>query len=137
MTVSELVEILITDPTKRITINGKTKSIAGFAEFRTVNMGDDGYFKITFEDHSFLLLIPSQNILMFTDEGTPYYMEILDEEIGVKKELLFRGKKYILDNANDYQYVVRLIKGDYKVIEGEVRFSDYVLAKGDNELLSL
>lgn len=137
MDVDALIQSLLSDLSRRISINGKLKSIAGFAEFKTVNMGDDGYFKITFDDHSFLLLIPSQNVLMFTDEGTPHYTEILDEEIGVKKELMFRGGKYILDNANDYQYVVRLIKGDYKVIEGEVRFSDYVPVNGNNELLSL
>jgi hypothetical protein len=135
--VQELIEILIKDPTKVISIKGQKKKIVGFAQFKTVNMGDDGYFKIVFDDHSFLLLIPSQNILMFTDEGTPHYIEIKDEEIGIKKELMFRGKKYVLDNANDYQYVIRLIVGDWKTIEGEVKFSDYVPEADSSELLSL
>jgi hypothetical protein len=33
--------------------------------------------------------------------------------------------------------VIRLIKGDYSSIEGEVKFSDYVPKDGSNELLSL
>jgi hypothetical protein len=137
MALQELIDNLIQDPNKKITINGETKSIAGFAEFKSANIPDESYFKLSFNDHSVLVIIPSQNALFFSNEAPIEFKEIADEEIGVKKELTFRGKNYILDNANDYQYVIRLIKGDWKVIEGEVKFSDYVPSDGSDELLSL
>jgi hypothetical protein len=84
-----------------------------------------------------LFIVPNDNLILYTDETPAAFSEIRDEEIGNKQELSFRGKEYTLDNINDYQYVIRLIKGDYSSIEGEVKFSDYVPKDGSNELLSL
>jgi hypothetical protein len=137
MKIQKLIDFLLLNPKGEITLQGKKKKIIGFAEFKTINLGEDNYFKIIFDDHSFLFIVPNQDLAMFTDEAPVPYKEIADEDIGVKKELQFRGKKYILDNANDYQYVIRLIVGDWSSIEGEVKFSDYVPEDGSNELLSL
>lgn len=137
MNTTELLTSLLHNSDQKIFINGKEKEIVGFAEFRTVNLGDDGYFKLTFDDHSFLFIVPSDNLLFYTDEAPAPFSEISDADIGNVSELTFRGRQYKLENADDYQYVVRLIKGDYQTIEGEVKFSDYVPKDGANEILSL
>jgi len=137
MSVKEIIDSLVANPSLKVSIRGKSKKIEGFAEFRTINLGDDGYYKVTFDDHSFLFIVPSQDLILYTEDRPTRFQEISDEEIGNKKELTFRGKTYILDNPHDYQYVIRLIKGDYTSIEGEVKFSDYIPVDGSNELLSL
>lgn len=137
MSVQEITDSLITNPNQKVSIKGNSKEIIGFAEFRSINLPEDNYFKMTFEDHSALCIIPGQNLMLYTQDSPTTFTEITDEDIGNKKELMFRGKKYLLDNAHDYQYVVRLIKGDHASIEGEVKFSDYVPEDGASELLSL
>jgi hypothetical protein len=137
MTIRELIDALVANPNQRVTVKGVSKNIVGFAEFKTVNLADNGYFKVIFDDHSFLFIVPNDNLILYTDETPAAFSEIRDEEIGNKQELSFRGKEYTLDNINDYQYVIRLIKGEYSSIEGEVKFSDYVPKDGSNELLSL
>lgn len=137
MTVNEILAALIANPDQRISIRGKLKNIVGFAEFRTINLGDDGYFKLIFDDHSFMFIIPSEEALYYTDDGAGRFDEIADEDIGNVQQLTLRGKTYVLDNPHDYQYVVRLIKGGPNTIEGEVKFSDYVPNDGSNEILSL
>ncbi|PIR60936.1 MAG: hypothetical protein COU68_02135, partial [Candidatus Pacebacteria bacterium CG10_big_fil_rev_8_21_14_0_10_45_6] len=126
MKIKELLSALLEDPNRKISIRGKQKEIVGFAEFRTVNLGDDGYFKVIFDDHSFLFIVPSENLLLYTDEAPAPFDEIVDGDIGNVQKLSFRGREYKIENAHDYQYVVKLIKGDYRNIEGEVSFSDYV-----------
>lgn len=137
MNVRELVDKLVENPNHKLKIRGQVKEIVGFAEFRTVNLGEDGYYKLTFDDHSFLLITPGDGVVMYTDEAPAPYSEIAGEDIGAKKELIFREREYVLDNPHDYQYVVRLIKGGPEEIEGEVKFSDYVPKDGSAELLSL
>ncbi len=137
MSAQELLDQLIQDPTRKISIQGKVRSIVGFAEFKTINLGEESYYKIIFDDHSFLFIVPSQDLLLFTSDAPAHFAEIPDEDIGIKQNIASRGKDYILENAHDYQYVVRLIVGDWKSIEGEVKFSDYVPADGASELLSL
>lgn len=137
MTVQSLVDSLLHNTNQAVTVRGVKKEIVGFAEFRTVNLGDDGYFKIIFDDHSFLFIVPSEDALFYTEEPPTPFGEISDADIGTVDELMFRDRAYELENADDYQYVVRLITGDYQSIEGEVRFSDYVPKDGADELLSL
>lgn len=134
MTIQNLLDSLIKNPTKAISIKSKNRKIVGFAEFKTVNLGDDNYYKISFEDHSYLLIVPDESLLFFADKGSSFFNEIADDEIGNKKEITFKNKKYILENAHDYQYVVRLIVGDWKTIEGEVKFSDYISEDGSESL---
>lgn len=137
MTITTFLNSLIENVDQKVSIRGTQKSIIGFAEFKTINLGDDGYFKITFDDHSFLFIVPSEDLLLYTDELPKPFTEIKDEEIGAAEKITFRGREYVLENANDYQYVVRLMKGDFNTIEGEVSFSDYVPVDGASELLSL
>lgn len=137
MTVSQIVAALIEHPDQPISIQGDSKDLAGLAEFKTVNQPNSSYFKATFQDHSSMCLIPSDNFLLYSEDAPQKFVEIADEDIGTKTELSFRGKEYVLDNANDYQYVIRLIKGDHSSIEGEVRFSDYLPKDGSSEMLSV
>ncbi|MDA1079124.1 MAG: hypothetical protein O2840_00315 [bacterium] len=137
MKIKELLNALLENPNRKIAIRGKQKEIVGFAEFRSINLGDEGYFKAIFDDHSLLLIIPGEELLLYSDKAPEPFDEIADEDIGNKQELLFRGRRYKLENAHDYQYVVQLIKGNYQSIEGEVKYSDYVPEDGANELLSL
>ena len=136
MTIKELIDQLISSPNQIIPIKNTPKQIIGFSEFKTINYGDESYFKITFEDHSSLCLIPSQNQVLYSDQP-PTKFDIADEEVGKKDQIIFQNKKYLLDNKDDYQYVVRLIKGNPETIEGEVRFSDYIPEDGSKEVLSL
>lgn len=138
MTVQELADLLIANPERKVTIKGVEKKIIGFAEFASINYGEDEpYFKITFHDHTSLCLIPTQETILYSHEPSKHFTEIPDEDIEHKKEIEFRGKTYKLDNPGDYQYVLRLIVGDWTTIEGEAKFSDYVPVDGSNELLSL
>jgi hypothetical protein len=98
MTIRELIDALVANPNQRVTVKGVSKNIVGFAEFKTVNLADNGYFKVIFDDHSFLFIVPNDNLILYTDETPAAFSEIRDEEIGNKQELSFRGKEYILDN---------------------------------------
>jgi hypothetical protein len=137
MTVKEILHSLNKNPNQKVVIKGKEKTISGCAEFKSINLGDDTYFKFAFSDHSSLLIVSDLDTLYVSDQPPQSFAEIADNQIGEKKGLLFRGKKFLLDNAHDYQYVVRLIKGDWHTMEGEVRFSDYTAADKSGEMLSL
>lgn len=137
MTVSQFVQLLIDRPGQRLRIGNTVRSVVGFAEYRTVHAGSESYYKVACNDHAALCLIPAHNQILFSSDGPARFPDIADSDIGVAAELLFRGKRYKLDNANDYQYVVRLITGDAQTIEGEVRFSDYTAVDAGGGLLSL
>lgn len=137
MTISQFTHSLINNPDQIVKIKGSSKKILGFAEFRTMNLGDANYFKIAFDDHTSLLIIPNDELVFYADEPVKQFTEIPDADIGNKKVITFRDKQYQLENKNDYQYVIRLIKGDYQSIEGEVKFSDYMSTDGSNDMLSL
>jgi len=139
MEFSDLLKTLLNNPEQtQVKIkNSDWKKIKGFAEFRTINFGDDGYFKIVFEDGTFLYILPADELLMYADSAHADFSEIKNEEIGQKEKLIIKGREYVLDNKNDFQYVKRLILGNYQDIEGEVKFSDYIPTDGASELLSL
>lgn len=122
---------------KAFQIKGKSKKVVGLAEFRTINMGEDGYFKMMFDDHSFMLVIPSMGSVFYADRILGKADGISDEMIGNVAELEFNDKKYKLENKDDFQYTVRLFIGGPEDIEGEVKFSDYGPVDGSVEILSL
>ncbi len=132
------VQKLLENPTNQtnLLINGKTKTIKGMAHFRTINMGDSEYIKIAFQDNSFLLVLPQDKELYYSDAYIVDIPAITDEMIGQEK-ITYKGKEYELVNKDDYQFVKRLYVGSIEDIEGEVRFSDYFPANGDKEFLSL
>ena len=95
------------------------------------------YIKISFDDHSFLLVMIDDKELYYADRVIGHIKKIKDKEIGTKKFITYKGRKYKLDNKNDYQYVIRRYVGSYKDIEGEAYFSDYFPVAGPKEFLSL
>lgn len=136
MTFKQLVKKLVTIDTVSITIFNTQKIIKGVAAFRTVNLPNDPYIKIVFHDHSFLLLMLRTKELFYADTIIQHIRTIKDEDIGVKTKIIYENKIYILVNKNDYQFVTHVYRGDYTMIEGEARFSDY-MPKDETEILSL
>ncbi len=106
-------------------IKGDIKTIRGIALYRTLNMGDDEYIKVFFTDNSFVLLLLTEKEVYYDPMPVGCLESVADDEVGEAKELVYKGKKYVLKNQHDYQYVKQLVFGDIKSIEGEVEFSDY------------
>lgn len=129
---------LLKNPSKNtiIKIRGERKRIKGMAKFTSVNYKGEEYIKIMFTDHSHLLVIPSEQKLYFTEKPLVRAVGVSDEMIG-RKNLKYKGKKYNLDNKNDYQFCLQLYVGKpNEDIEGECKFSDYI-SEDSSELLSL
>ncbi len=117
-------------------IKGIEKKIKGMCRY-TSNNYDFEYIKIVFEDHSHLIIVPSEKDIAYADGVLGEAEGISDEMIG-NKEVNYKGKKYVLDNGDDYQFVLNHLVGvPGKDIEGEVRFSDYIGVDDDSEVLSL
>lgn len=138
---TSLLEKILKNPKKGmvIKIKGKDRKLRAMVHLTTVNYMKDGddYTKVLFEDGSFLLIIPRDKELYFAESILGHVKEIDDEDIGQKEELEFKGRRYRLDNKDDYQFVLKLIVGTPLEIEGECKFSDYTPIDGKRELLSL
>lgn len=117
-------------------IKWKKKKIKWMASYFTLNYWNEGYIKLKFEDKSFLLILPDQEEIYYSDN---YRVNtwISDFEIGKVKFIEYNWKKYKLWNKNDYQYVSNLYIGTIKDIEWEVEFSDYFPVDWSKEFLSL
>lgn len=129
---------LLSNPSEKteIKINGSSSKIAGMARFTSVNYAGVEYIKITFKDHSHLLVIPSEKELYWTNKPLGKAHGITNKLIG-KTKVVFKGKTFYLDNKNDYQFCLQLYVGKpHEDIEGECSFSDYV-SEDSNEMLSL
>ena len=135
--VHELVETITSNPDIICSVFGQKKKIIGMAKYRTMNFPDFVYIKVVFNDHSYLLILPSDQELYYSDKYIYICEEVKDDEIGVKPMLSLNGTTYKLENADDYQYVIQFYKGTLDEIEGEVRFSDYFPTRGPKEFLSL
>lgn len=121
---------------RQLKILGEKKIIKGIAQFFAPGYGFD-YIKISFSDHSALVVIPSQKNIGYSALGDMGAAEgITDVMIG-RKELIYGGIKYKLDGANQYQFCTHVFIGQPgRDIEGECRFFDYVSEDG-TKVLSL
>lgn len=123
-----------------ISINGQNKQIKSMIRFTTKNYLKDNaeYTKIKFQKGGFLLIIPEDQELFYSDIADHHIKEIPDNIIGQQEIIKYKGKKYKLGNKNDYQYVLQLHIGSPLDIEGECSFSDYFpINKEPKEFLSL
>lgn len=120
-------------------IRGKKKTIKAMIHLISKNyLKESGdYIKIYFKENGYLLVIPSSKEIYFSDILQWKIPGITDQMIGKKKILTYKGKKYRLENKDDYQFVLRLYAGSPLDIEGECRFSDYFPVEGPHEFLSL
>lgn len=118
-------------------IYGKDKKILSMAQYRSKNLGDHEYIKILFDDKSFLVVSIKEKLLMYSDKIIGHIKSIKDQDIGEKKIIIYKNKKYKLVNKKDHQQVKELLFGDFSELEEEVFFSDYEALDGSNELLSL
>lgn len=135
---SFLKKLLDKPSTKTVfSIQGKKKKIKAMARFTTVNYQGDEYIKIVFDDRSFMLILPKEREIYYADRIVGHVKDITDKMIGKKKTIQYKGKKYRLDNKDDYQFCLQLYLGTPFDIEGECRFSDYFPVKGPKEFLSL
>lgn len=128
-------------PSKKtaILVNGKKKTIKAMIHLTSKNyLKDNGdYIKIYFKEDGYLLIIPSEKEIYYSDKIQGKIKGITDEMIGKKKIIKLYGKKYRLENKDDYQFVLRLTVGSPLDIEGECKFSDYFPIEGPKEFLSL
>lgn len=121
-----------------IKVRGKEKKIKGMAKFTSKNMNGEHYFKLSFVDGSNMVVSPSSQEIYVGDGGPEKAQGIGDELIGRVEALSYEGRKYQLDNKDDYQYCLELLVGRPGIdIEGECRFSDYVTKDEPVSILSL
>ena len=122
-----------------VSINGVQKKVKGLVYLTSKNYFamNSFYYKMFFADGSFLLVIPSEKELYYSDHIESEISSIKDEDIGVKDVIIYNQKEYHLENKDDYQFVVKLIVGSPLEIEGECKFSDYYPTNGQKEMLSL
>ncbi|MFZ2664477.1 MAG: hypothetical protein WAX66_03885 [Patescibacteria group bacterium] len=120
-------------------IKGIEKKVKAMVRLTAKNYlkNNDEYIKIIFEDESFLLAIKNDEEFYYANEVIGHIKEIPDEFIGNEEIIKYKDKTYKLENKNDYQYVLNLLVGSPKDIEGECRFSDYLSIEGEKEFLSL
>ena len=118
-------------------IYGKNKQILSMAQYRTKNLGNHEYIKILFDDKSFLLVLLKEKLLMYNKKLVSHIKNIKDKDIGNKKLIIYKNKKYKLINKKDHQQVKKLLLGNFSELEDEVFFSDYEPKDGSIELLSL
>lgn len=129
---------LLDNPQKRIvSVFGKEKRIKAMVRLTALNYLEGEYTKIIFNDGSFLLIIPEEEKFYYAEKIVEHIKEIPDSWIGVKEIIEYKGRKYKLENKNDYQFVLELILGQPTNIEGECNFSDYRPIDGPDGYLSL
>lgn len=118
-------------------VKGNQVKLRGMAKFTSKNLYPDEYFKLSFEGGEAMVVIPSEEQIMF-GKGLGALREVGDEEIGTKEIIEFEGEAFTLDNIDDYQYCLEMLAGRPGLdIEGECKFSDYVGKENDSNLLSL
>src|SRR4051812_4094681 len=79
-------------------IRGKEKKIKGMARYTSVNYKKVEYIKIVFDDLSFLLVLPDDEEIYYSDNYLFKAENISDEMIGVVDIVEYNGKKYKLEN---------------------------------------
>ena len=120
-------------------VNGNKKVLKGLVYLTSKNYFtlNSFYYKLFFQDGSFLLIIPSEKEVYYSDHTESKISSIKDEDIGIKDVIIYNQKEYHLENKDDYQFVLKLIVGSPLEIEGECKFSDYYPVSGPKEMLSL
>lgn len=122
-----------TTKSKKIEIFWKVKDIIWMASYKTIHKLE--YIKIVMKDQSFLCVMPLDKLVYYSAEYV-VDTDIFDDDVWVKEVLIYKWKKYKLENKDDYQYVTHLYIGDINTIEWECIFSDYVPEEW-NDFLSL
>lgn len=120
-----------------ILVEGVKRKVKAMIRLTSKNYLEAEYIKIIFIDESFLLIMPADREIYFSESLLGKAEEITDEMIGRDKRITYRGKVYELGNKDDYQFVKVLYVGGPLDIEGECRFSDYFPVSGPKEYLSL
>lgn len=120
-----------------VSVKGVERKIKAMVRLTSKNCLEAEYIKIIFEDHSFLLIMPSEREIYFSDKVLGMVKDISDGAIGTAETVNYNGKVYKLGNKDDYQLVKQLYVGSPLDIEGECRFSDYFPMEGPKEYLSL
>jgi hypothetical protein len=118
-----------------IIVSGQKKLVRGIVRLTSWNSIDEDYIKVAFTDHTGLLFLLSPKEV--------YLSKLLGEVEGVADEkvgqptVTFGGRKFRLENKDDYQFVKQLYCGSPLDAETECRFSDYSPEDEAPEILSL
>jgi hypothetical protein len=137
MTFNALIDALVKNNSQTLKVKNSIKQIKGMSRFTSINAYGDEYVKISFTDHtSMVLIIPSKEIF-YSTQPIGKIINFHDKDIGVKETIQYKNVKFKLVNKNDYQFCLGHYVGEVgKDIEGECRFSDY-LSEDNNHMLSL
>ena len=114
-----------------IIIEGVSRKAVFCASYYTEHYPDEEYYKVFFDDGTMLEIMPSAESLFFCDDIRRKIDRSSITDFG--EYLNIDGKKYLLTNHNDEQYVKKVYFGDNNG-EGECVFSEYGFA---NEVWSL
>lgn len=135
----EFITKLFIGPTTdtQISINGKSKTIKAMSRLTSINYLEGEYIKIYFKEDGYLLIIPQDKEIYFSDTLQNKIEGIADDMIGRDEIIHYQDRDFKLGNKDDYQFVKQLIVGGPLDIEGECRFSDYFPTTGPKAFLSL
>lgn len=123
-----------------VKISGVERKLKGIVKLTSLNYRKElgYYYKVFFDDHSSLIIIPTLEQIQFSKDGNMGAIKgISDSDIGNKEIIEYNNQKYKLENKNDYQYTLNLLCGNFEDVEGECKFSDYVNVNDPDDNLSL
>lgn len=132
----DILELIVNKTNNSLYIKGKGRTVRGAAKFRSINMPNDPYIKVTFDDDSGLILLINDGLIFYSPIHLGFLNSVADNQVGLAKSIEYNNEMFTLVNKNDYQFVTQLIKGDLLYIEGECRFSDY-MTRDESKMLSL
>jgi hypothetical protein len=132
----DISDFILNKTNKSLHVRGEEKTVKGAAQFRSINMPDDPYIKVTFTDDSGLILIINDKLVYYSPFHLVLLESITDQQIGTIEKVKYNNDIFNLCNKNDYQFVTKLISGELLDIEGECRFSDY-MTQDESKMLSL
>ena len=119
-----LERLLETKPGDIIKIHDKDSKILFMASYYTEHFPEDEYLKVFMSDGTILEVMPQTKELYFCDDNRRNINRSLISDDG--KSLNIDGKKYILQDGNNRQYIKKLYYGNVEDGEEGCIFSDFI-----------
>lgn len=117
-----------------VVIDGKAYKVLGKALYNTQDVPETTYYKILFEDHFVLVIVPSEEITYFgKNMGLVKEFETCPFE-SCPRTVKYLGKMYT-QKTHDHQVLLELLFGSQHEVEGNVEFWDYETI--ENDIISL
>jgi len=114
-----------------VEIKGNRYKAVGMAAYVTQSNDSDIYYKVFFEGHYALVVVPSDGFMYFgKDVGSI-------SEAFPPPEKINHSKLGYRQSVKDYQIVKEIIFGNILDIEGEVEFVDYECSEDESKIISV